>query len=489
MSEKKPSYCEKLKDDIIIEPTKDNNWFFNFLVTLLNESSNKLIEKKQSHLKKILVNSIDGKSIDGTNINFIGAMLKNININKFVGEMNKTMNISYTLYKYLLENKLEYYFLFPYYIKYLGFTCITFEYIKEKIYGGVYKYLTKYNNNEYYINDILMNKSNGLKYDQRENNNPEYLIINLWNNDDNFLNNYDITEYFKEYEINSTKYENFSKPVIDKETKIPEEVIEYNGYKYILNSQLLTNYNTTQYKKPQHTISVIKCDNKHYAFTNSYYKKNPENLIKKVMSYNPLNNEYEPCTKLVELNKPTKKMILHVNSCTLENKEIKEIDEKKNYCFSIKKGKRVLIYIKGDKIKEEKKEEKVEEKEKEEEKKKKLDEEDAKKKKPEKPETPEQKAEREGKEKMCNDIYGYLKKIKTNQDKDKLLDKIKEKEEIIAQQLKELGENEKKYEPKKAELEKLKIDIEKIQRDNAEILTKLIDDLKKELPKKKVQYA
>ena len=90
---------------------------------------------------------------------------------------------------------------------------------------------------------------------------------------------------------------------------------------------------------------------------------------------------------------------------------------------------------------------------------------------------------------MCNDIYGYLKKIKTNQDKDKLLDKIKEKEEIIANQLKELGENEKKYEPKKAELEKLKIDIEKIQRDNAEILTKLIDDLKKELPKKKVQYA
>ena len=474
MNIKEDNYCDELKKNNkegFIIPSKDNKWFFTFLVTLLNEKSFKLINSKipKSTTKELYDIIKEPERINGYN---------HAEISNFIKSMTEKMDISSDLYYYLLKNNLYNYFLLPFYLKFLGFNCITFEYFEGNIYGGVYKYLklNKNDKNHYYINNNEMKKSRGLKYDQRKENNPDYLIINLWNNNDKFLNSNKLEVY--------DKLSNES--IIDSKTKIPQVKIEYNGYEYILNSQLLTNYNTTEYKKPEHTISITKCNNNYYAFSNSFYKIIPDNFQKKLLSYIPIqknNKDEKPCTKLVELNDPYKKMLLSENSCILDNNKIKikEIDEKNNYCFSIKQGKRVLIYIKGNKAKTKEeiakeKEEAAEAKKRMEEDKKKAEQEvkDALTKK--QPETPEQKAERMEKEKMCNVVYEYLKKIKTNKDKDVIFEKIKTEKDQINKLIKTLEEKEKAYNDKKKHFED---EIDKKQKENLDNLTKLLNEFNK----------
>ena len=480
---KSNSYCKNLdinsnKDDFII-PSKDNKWFFTFLVTLLNEKSFELINNKnyttdQANLYAIIKDP------------FPIIQYNKEHVSKFIKSMNTKYNITDQLYKYLIDNNLYNYFLLPFYLKFLGFSCITFEYLNEKIYGGAYNYLKSYTGKDgkkYYSIDIAnMRKSNGLKYDQRKNYNPEYLLINIWNDNDPIIKSLILNDLI-EYNLNKNS-------IIDDDTKIPLKKIEYNGYEYILTSQLLTNYNTNEYKKPEHTISVTNCSKKTYAFSNSFYKiKDIKGNVKAYFkSLIPANTfEEKPCTRLIELSKPNKKMLLSENSCELNNgnKKITENDEKYNYCFSIKKGKRVLMYIKGDKIKT--KEEIAIEKAEEAELKKKLDEakkaaeQEAKDAKSKKVETQEEKAERLEKEKLCNTINDYLKKIKTNKNNEIILEKIKTEKDYISRQLKELGDKEKRYESNKAELLKLKEEIDKGQQGNIKEMAEMMKKFKAEI--------
>lgn len=477
---KSNSYCDNLAKnnvDGFIIPSKDNKWFFTFLVTLLNEKSFKLINSKtsKSDLKELYDIIKEPLRINVYN---------HAEITNFIDSMNSSMDISLELYNYLIDNNLYNYFLLPFYLKYLGLSCITFEYNEGNIYGGAYKYLTSYTKDgkyHFYINNKNMKKSQGLKYDQRKSNNPDYLLMNMWTNDNTF---------FKNNKNNLVSYNELSKDSIIDYNKLPLEKIEYNGYEYILTSQLLTNYNTIEYKKPEHTISVTNCDNTFYAFTNYFYKIKPTIKAAKdyIKSFNPLNKiEEKPCTKLIELNDPNKKMLLSEYSCELDNgnKKIKEIDETINYCFSIKKGKRVLIYIKGNKLKtkEEINAEKAEaaELKKKLEEAKKAAEQEAKDAKSKKVETQEEKAERLEKEKLCNTINDYLKKIKTNKNNEIILEKIKTEKEYISRQLKDLEGKEKRYESNKAELLKLKEEIDKGQQGNIKEMAEMMKKFKEEI--------
>ena len=68
MSNKVDSYCKELQKNNIegfILPSKDNKWFFTFLVTLLNEKSFKLLNSKtpKSELKDFYDSIINPKKL------------------------------------------------------------------------------------------------------------------------------------------------------------------------------------------------------------------------------------------------------------------------------------------------------------------------------------------------------------------------------------------------------------------------------------------
>jgi hypothetical protein len=465
------SDCDAL-NDTIINPSKDYKWFLSFLVTLLNEKSFNLINDKiiknksqQQTQQYILFDKIQNNNLEYYN---------NDNIKEFI----KSMNINQTLYNYLINNNLYNYFLLPIYLKFLGFSCITFEYFDNNLYGGVYNYLKQNKSNkklDFSINITKLNSSRGLIYDQRENNNnPDYLLINIWDNNN--------ISFIKEL-INPSYI--YDKNELNGKAILPlKNIIKYNGYNYYLISLLLTNYNTDDYKEKntEHTISITKCK-KIYAFTN-YILIKPAYVLKSMFAGKE--PEIKQCTKLIDItNLFQDEMVLsEKNYCELkktDDKAKKKADEEQNnYCFSIKKGKRVLIYIKGDKHKTDEeiakeKEELAEFKKKKAEENQRAEQEakDAKAKKPEKPETPEQRAEREEKEKICTTIYDYLKKIKINKDKDDIVEKIKAEKEQINNLIKQLEEKEKAYTQKKKQNED---EINKKQKDHLEKLEKLITD-------------
>jgi len=464
MSVKSDNYCDTVNDKII-NPSKDYKWFLSFLVTLLNEKSFKLIKEKEKKKTNtiITINKLEDYNND--------------NIKDFIEE---TMNINQKLYYYLINNNLYNYFLLPVYLKSLEFSCITFEYFNNNLYGGVYNYLKQNKSNkklDFSINITKLKSSRGLIYDQRENNNPDYLLINIWdNNNISFI--YDL--------IKNPEYI-YDKNDLNGKAILPlKNIIKYNGYNYYLISLLLTNYNTDDYKEKntEHTISITMCK-KIYAFTNYNLIKinpiNPVNAIKSML----VGKDPEPkqCTKLIDItNLYQDEMVLSEKDYCELNKtndkaKIKAVEEQNNYCFSIKKGKRVLIYIKGDKHKTDEeiakeKEELAEFKKKKAEENQKAEQE-AKDAKAKKPETPEQKAEREEKEKICTTIYDYLKKIKINKDKDDIVEKIKAEKEQINNLIKQLEEKEKAYTQKKKQNED---EINKKQKDHLEKLEKLITD-------------
>lgn len=471
-------YCDKLKIAITKEefilPSKNNKWFFTFLVTLLNDMTFALIQSKISKISKKSL-SQDKDLLFGIieNPDNIISTYGYDNINDFTKNMKEKLDIKEELYNYIISNNLYNYFLLPFYLNYLGFNCITFEYFNNTVYGGIYKYLDivkNFGKNNCVIDFKQMKKSSGLNYDQRKENHPDFLLIDMWENDTNFFKD------IKEEDKTSIQYNGNLKVILNPENnKLPEKKIEYNGYNYILKSELLTNYNTNEYKKPQHTIAITNCNDDYYAFGNYFIKRSKKAIITAYLA--ALNKLSEiPCKKLFKLNLPNKKILLSENSCDIINgkKKIKETDEKNNYCFSIKKGKRVLIYIKGEKLKttEEKAKENAEkiELQKMIESKRKADADDAKIAKQNKQETQAEKNEREDKDKLCRIITDYLKKIKTNQDKDIILKQLKDKED--------------NYEKKKRDLIKLKDDITQENRKNQQIMTDLIHKFEAEIKKK-----
>jgi hypothetical protein len=469
------SYCRNLKrnnnsGDVIITPSNKYKWFFPFRVTLLNNMSFKIMNDRDEQ-----------KYEEFFNIN------KDTDVNIFLNDLLDEMEIEEDLYNYFIKNNLTNYFLFPFYLKYLGFSCLSFELCNDKFYGGLYNYL--YTNKtgkdvKLIINQKNMFNSRGLKYDQRKDYHPDYLLFNIWDEKDNLID--DITEFAVEYnEFNGKEYaDDFNKQLGE---NYPPDSIHYNKYNYKLKSFLLTNNNYEELKKPQHTITITNCENDDwYGFTNSFINPNPINKAFIKSLFKAQKEEFIPCTKLIPLNSSNlkKTIILPNNKCELKNKEKDDKKNNDNYTFSTRKSKRVLIYIKADKYispAEEKAKKEAEEKEKKE------AEEAAKGnkgKKPEKQETPEQKAKREQDENLCTTIIDYLGKIKTNQNKDKLIEELAAKKIEILGDLDKLKAEQGKYDEERKKLELIKKEIEETQKKNKDELDKMIKDLKDTGPKK-----
>jgi hypothetical protein len=477
------THCNTINNQVI-PVEKKIKWFRNFFITLLNDYSHTYITEKnykdtfQNDLKDaILKNEIEDyfkDEITKTNLSII---------NKTILGHKKNAD----LFDWMKVNNYINFFFFPYFIKFLNFKCITFEYYENTLYGGIYNYLKKkeYANKkyDYFINNYSINQSSGFDYEYSPNRYPEFLVVNLWDNNDNLANLSTIKDEPKLENIEIDKYTNtnsISTNLIDSNKKF-STILEYNGYKYYLKSCLLDNYNTTEFRKPRHTISIIWCGNKKYVYLNTYVSKSAT-MISTLFA-----KQEEPCHNLIEFNidnlYKTKGLSLSdSDECGLF--DVRGNDEKTKYCYSLLKGRRVLIYVREQEDVKNKRDKDAkdaqEKKEKEEELSLKVIDKfkDKEKKKTETEAEKKARLEKDNKDRICNIVFDYVDKIRTKIDKKDIDEKIKKEKEYITSKVKELEDKEKKYDVHKRELEKMKQDIEKMHKDNLAELKKYIDELK-----------
>lgn len=488
-----PIVC-KISNNITPMDTK-NKWFMNFFISLLNDFSHMYITEKDYKRSDTFQNEIKTAIANNMIYDFLNDPITQSNLTIIHSKILVQKKNTDIFIKWLEDNNYIIFFLFPYFIKFLKFKCITFEYCQDKLYGGVYNHLKKnivttydknyllddymeYEKYEFITNSISINQSNGFDYEYNENRHPEFLLINVWDNEDNLnslgsLDIIDIDTY--------TNTETISKKLVHNREFNP--TLEYNGYKYYLRSCLLNNFNDL--KKPSHTITIIWCGNKKYAYTNSFINKsttmyNPANILKTLIGKKEV-----PCTDLIELNVDiytSKGLSLSDNECGLFTVRGNDLSTK--YCYSLSKGKRVLIYVREAeevKLKRDKDEQEAKEKQEREEELQlkvidKLKDKD--KKKQETDDEKKARIEKENKDRVCKLIFDYVDKIRTKIDKKDIEDKIKKEKDYITAKVKELEDKEKNYDVHKKELEKMKTDIEKMHKDNLEELKKYIETLK-----------
>ena len=481
-----PTHCDKISEKVI--PVETNHkWFTNFFITLLNDLSHKYITEKNYNDNTFHYNLKDVMLYKKT----IEDYFKDEKTKKNVSELNKTILVhtrnADLLFDWMKDNNYINFFFFPYFIKFLNFKCITFEYYKNTLYGGIYNYLKKeYANKKYnyIINNYSINQSSGFDYEYSPNRHPEFIIVNLWEDNDKdkdklstIINDQNLKNIEIEKKYSNTK--SISSNLKDGNEKF-STILEYNGYKYYLKSCLLDNYNNTkEFKKPQHTISIIWCGNKNYAYTNTYVSKST-NMISTLFA-----KPVEPCHNLIEFNidnlYKTKGLSLS-DSVDCELFDARGNDEKTKYCYSLLKGRRVLIYVREQEEDKKKRDKEAKDaQEKKDLKEKELKEKDTKVIDKKKETDAEKKAreEKENKDKICKNIFEYVDKIRTKIDKKEIDEKIKkDNDNYIKSKITELEEKEKKYDTHKKELEKLKTEIEEKHNKNLTDLKKNLIELK-----------
>lgn len=512
MPQSSKKVCNILND---ITPMNKNKWFMNFFISLLNDNSYNYIKNKSYKMSQdfqdILIAAIRENKLNelfsnsngyikdylfnpklqifqillATAIehNTINELFKNNAVKDYLTKINKIiLNKKNTdFFDSIVYNNYLNFFLFPYFINFLNFSCITFEYYDKKLYGGIYKYLKKVEvekQKHYYINKTSINNSNGFDYDYGKHRHPEYLIINLWMENDNLE---DLSEDNLLDSIEIDKYTN-TKSISDNLLKRDDtynEILEYNGYKYYLKSFLIENYNFKDYKQPRHTITFIKCRNTQYVYTNSSINKSTY-LYSKLLG----NKETIPCTELIELKDNIygdKGLSFSDTECGLFS--YRKEDLKTKYCYSLSKGRRVLIYVREEEAEKKKRDdaEKAaqEKRDKEAELEGKVVDKIKDGKKVETDAEKEARIKKENQDRLCKNIFDYVDKIRTKIDKQDIDEKMKKDKDFVMKKLKELEDNEKNYAAHKADLEKTKKDIEKMHKDNLEELKKYIEELKK----------
>jgi hypothetical protein len=235
-------------------------------------------------------------------------------------------------------------------LKYLNINYLDITYLRDKD-------ISLINMNEYVKLSIKDSNKNKLSYDYNnffklspENHkknindelkkNPDILI--LFHTDlhsiayfINIIYNY-INKNYPEYsDINNSKTYNINNSSI----RDYNDIIEFNGSKYKLDSCLLNNYNNNVIG---HVIAGITCNKKRYV-----YNGWTSNSIDPALNHQSFNNNKElaiPCS-LMEFDWNVKKDVPFCldPKCSLYF----NINEKK-HCFSFNKGERILIYVKMD---------------------------------------------------------------------------------------------------------------------------------------------
>jgi hypothetical protein len=220
------------------------------------------------------------------------------------------------------------------FIEIIGKTSIVFDYYDKKLFAGItenidYERNLNMNGIEKRINDIKSLK-----------NNPDYICVNIW---DNLKNNVD-TWFIKHY-INPSITLLKDKHTL-KKLNIPysglnkfENIITFNGDRYILDSCILANYN--KHTAQGHAIVGLTCKNSGYVY-NGWMRATidpAKNDI--VFKANSL-----PCELMKfdwDIHRDNS-FCINPLLCNVNN--VDKSSKNKIQCFSFNKGKRTLVYVK-----------------------------------------------------------------------------------------------------------------------------------------------
>jgi len=228
------------------------------------------------------------------------------------------------------------------FLKYLNINCLDIIYSNgEYIFNFDNEIKTVYHKNIDLLNNNLKYTDDTIIYNEIKKiikNIPDILIV--IHEDLNILVN---SEYIPLYNIRKSKY--FSNKIYNCKIKgidTYQDIIYFNGFKYILDATTLINYDIID---NNHAIAGITCNNERYVYNGWQYNTNDPAFIKS----KSLNNESSPCSLMKYKWDLRYDNSFCLNPITCKLDFINKGDRYKNLCFSFgtkeKKARRFLIYV------------------------------------------------------------------------------------------------------------------------------------------------
>jgi hypothetical protein len=253
--------------------------------------------------------------------------------------------------KFMLSQGWFFYIYLPKFLTILGKTCMTLDKYKDDYYINLLK-IFEYYKQSLDGDNVIIQLITDFEKVLKEKGNPDYLIVNLLL-DNNTNNSAEIDHMI--YKLDTESILKNDPKLLSKNMKLIntgkrfkgldnlENVIEYNGDTYILDSCLLTNYNNNT--RGIHAICGISCKNNKYVYNGWMRTTNDPSIVDKSL----FKHHNMPCELMKydwDVNNPRNKFCLNHRLCQLPM-----IDKTVNndLCFSFGKGKRTLIYVKTNK--------------------------------------------------------------------------------------------------------------------------------------------
>ena len=310
-------------NDVITIPQHQNTcWFTAFLMSMFySQYSRELLLNKpfktDTIVKKVLNDILIDHYLDNDKyLNFF----KNLNLH----DLLKHFINNEILINHIIKNGFNMIVFTPFFMKVIDKSFIMlnkFDDIKNEIYGN---YISNFFNPFY-----ITKKEPSLSKDTLSNElnqSPDYIFLTIF--EENLID--DKIDIFNLKNYSNIKYKGINEL---------NDVIEYNGHTYNLDSCNINNFNARNtigdYMIPAHGITGIKCKNKKFVYNGWISSsKDPAMLQSGV--------QHIPC-KLMKFDWDVKKnneFCLNAAQCKLD------IASRYNLCFSFNKGNRTIIYVK-----------------------------------------------------------------------------------------------------------------------------------------------
>ena len=336
------------KNVVTIPQYKSTCWFNAILMVLLySQNSRKLLmyndnfKKRKDNLSIILKEILYHHYINHDNVGKYFNVLRPENILALC-------NIPLNIYHTMVENGWAFNIFLSKFIEYMNVSCLTLDYINNIFFTGLNEHI------DYYINhynqlDIMANLKNPtdiffikLAEKMRNNYNPDYICINLWNTFEVQSNPYlhlfnsflSIPVFFERLQLN------YYRPSYANLYELKDEIL-YNGYIYKLDSCILSNYDHTKIGIG-HAICGITCKNNKYVY-NGWIRTTDD---KAMGNGNFGKDDLLPCELFPfnwNINDRHNKFCLREDKCKLS---LISNSNRNKLCFSFGKADRTIIYVK-----------------------------------------------------------------------------------------------------------------------------------------------
>jgi hypothetical protein len=336
------------KNVVTIPQYKSTCWFNAILMALLySQNSRKLLmynsefKKRNDNLSLILKKILYHHYINHSNV---GKYFNVLRPEKILQLCNIPLNI----YETMVENGWAFNIFLSKFIEYMNVSCLTLDYINNIFFTGLNEHI------DYYINyynqlDIMANLKNPtdiffikLAEKMRNNYNPDYICINLWNTYEVQSNPYlhlfnsflSIPVFFERLQLN------YYRPSYANLYELKDEIL-YNGYIYKLDSCILSNYDHNRIGIG-HAICGITCKNNKYVY-NGWIRTTDD----KAMANGKFGkDDLLPCELFPfnwNINDRHNKFCLREDKCKLS---LISNSNRNKLCFSFGKADRTIIYVK-----------------------------------------------------------------------------------------------------------------------------------------------